>query len=76
MSLHRIRSLYCLMMISIAIILTWTGIFVCWIAAVALLAGALPMLKVLGRENALSALRGLPPEVEHHNQSTDQSFGD
>lgn len=42
MSLRRMKTLYCIAAMALAIILTWTGILLCWIAAVALLSGALP----------------------------------
>lgn len=55
MSLRRIKTLYCVAVISIAIVLVSQGSFVGWATAVVVLSGALP---VFGAINGASELVG------------------
>jgi membrane associated rhomboid family serine protease len=49
MSLRRIKTLYCLAVIAIGVLLAALGGWVGWLAAVLVLSGALPMFRVIGR---------------------------
>lgn len=66
MSLRRMKTLYCIAVIAIAILLFATGSFVYWIASMVLLGGALPGWRIATREasdqGASEALR----VVKHH----------
>jgi len=46
MKLERVRLLYCIAVIAIAVILDCTGGFIGWTAAVVVLAGALPLFNI------------------------------
>jgi hypothetical protein len=48
MSLQRAKAIYCVVMISVAIVLACTAGLLGWITAVLLLSGALPMFKTVG----------------------------
>lgn len=77
MSLRRIKTLYCLAVIAIGVLLAALGGWVGWLAAVLVLSGALPMFRVIGRAAAGSALTGawdklILLEDAPHNQSDDQ----
>lgn len=52
MSLHQLKTVYCLAVIAIGILLASHGGVVSWLASIALLAGALPMF------NAVSGVAG------------------
>ena len=76
MSLRRAKTLYCVTMIAVSVLLAaWGGALGCAAGAL-LLVGALPLFKVINREGVLNALRGLHHEDAHHTQSADQSFED
>lgn len=78
MSFGRIKTLYCIAVVSLAALLFVSDSLVRGSAAVVLLIGALPMFRLITRENTLNVLRavGLRHEVERHIQSTDQSSED
>lgn len=58
MSLQRIKSLYCIIAISIAVILDCTGGVLGWATAVVVLAGALPMFDLGCRAAEQEGARG------------------
>lgn len=47
MSLSRVKTIYCVSVIAIALVLDCTGGAIGWIAAVVLLAGALPLFRLV-----------------------------
>lgn len=78
MTLRKVKILYCVSVIALAILLIAAGDTARWIGAILLLIGALPGFKVIGRANALSALRSLNLHRLNgrHSQSTDQASED
>lgn len=77
MSLHRIKTLYCIAVISIAVILDCVGGLLGWTAAVVLLAGALPLFGIVCQaaeiKGAQSALIRIRQRVMADMGSTDDS---
>lgn len=78
MSLRRVKLIYCLMMISVAVVLACTAGIIGWITAVLLLSGALPVFRAVTgaaeMNGARSALKGFrdhlaPQATASHNQS-------
>lgn len=49
MSLRKVKTVYLIAVIVLAVLLATLGDVICWIAAIVLLVGALPMFKVMGR---------------------------
>ncbi len=66
MSLRRIKLLYCITVVAIAVILASFGQLIGWIAAVVVLAGALPMFGAVKRAAGDSAADETLRIVEHH----------
>lgn len=56
MSLRRIKTLYCVAVISIALILACTGGLIGWVASIVLLGGALPMFRAMWNAGTQEAL--------------------
>jgi hypothetical protein len=62
--MRRVKTIYCLAVIAVAIVLSCTGGLVGWIAAIIVLAGALPMFRAVnwtasnqGADEAIANLR-------------------
>lgn len=74
MTLRRIKVLYCVAVISIAVVLACVGGVVGWLTAIVMLGGALPVFGAIRRASAISALIGFRDDcgATPHNQSTDQ----
>lgn len=73
--MRRIKTLYCVAVIAIAIVLSCTGGLIGWITSIVVLAGALPMFRVVRRASAHAALIGFRSDLSEdtpQNQSTDQ----
>lgn len=49
MSLRQVKTVYCLAAITLALILVYAGGLVCWIAAISLLTGSLPLFSIIRR---------------------------
>lgn len=57
MSFRRIKTLYCLAVIAIGVLLAALGGWIGWIAAVLVLGGALPMFRVIGQQSEQNTKR-------------------
>lgn len=80
MSLRKVKTLYCIAVMAIAIVLAVLGHWVGWVTAVVLLSGALPGWRLATRTAASSALIGfrqnLVNEATIRTQSTDPASED
>lgn len=72
MTLPRIKALYCIAVIAVAIILDWVGGWVGWVTAVVVLSGALPMFDALVRaasdQGADEAFNVVERRLVHRNR--------
>lgn len=73
--MRRAKTIYCIAVIAIAVILASVGGLIGGIAAIVVLVGALPMFQAVKRASATNALIGFRDDCEatRHNQSTDRA---
>ncbi len=80
MPLSRLKTLYCIVAISIGSLLAFFGGWVGWFASVLILSCALPAWKMVIRSAAKSAIIGfrlsLANEATHHTKPIDQASED
>jgi hypothetical protein len=63
MTLHRIKNLYCITAIAIGLLLASAGGVVCYVAAIVVLAGALPMFRAVSGATKRQTLRSLASDL-------------
>ena len=70
MSLRRVKNLYCVTMIAVSVLLAvWGGVLGCAAGAL-LLAGALPLFKVIGREFIAQGIARAADLIRGRNESS------
>ena len=75
MSLGQVKTIYCSSVVAVAILLTYAGGLICWLAAIILLLGSLPLFKIIqstSEQRGVSDYRRLRQSTARRILATDQ----